>query len=743
MMFMVFGVSWLTEEIGISALLGAFEFGLAVPKRGPLIKEMRSRLEDFVVVIMLPIFFTLIGLKTNFALLDTWDLWLIMLMLAVVATAVKAPGVMIPGKLFGLDWFDTMTFGVLMSCKGLVALTIYNLALTSELITPLFFTILVGYVMITMFLVTPFVQTIAWAKRLWQGKKTKKKSNTYGVFMLPRTPGLAAPIATIANSLIALPRTNAAGKPMDTRLVIARVVDPNDRIVGLPTRKQLKQDNIFAAATQRMHFFKRKMDYEYIVTTNPEDDVLERVNNGPPNGKTGRESVLLLGDDETPGTRDILAHILSQTKLPVAIYTGPDVGNRIGKIMLPYRDTPHDRLALEFVRAIAHTASRPKIIVLLLPGSPPASQLDFLKEIESEDETLNGGSEMGSEGESDEMQSSASVPEPPVKGSPDIEQGARRRTSQLFGLSGKKQRQRKQQPVHVGTEYWFGKKAKVTISDRRDQEEIDVMGAITHEMNRVQDIELVIMGRFDVVGSEVELKHVLHRFVEKLCACLYVSDAVRDSSEESAAYSSSAESDPTASTTAGDHSESETSTHDDNDYDNDDDDNNSNEITVQQPAKKKKHNPKKLLKKIRGKKKTRGIGADGNADDSSSDSAEDQMEKGIGAAVSDRDDTASTSTTDDDNDNDNKNNNNNNNNDDSDNNTNTSNNDSRQHPEAGAGVSPVITMGDDDDDDNNNNSADDDVEMISVRRHRLHLHHRRRQRQRQQKQQQQQQQRRQ
>jgi hypothetical protein len=143
--------------------------------------------------------------------------------------------------------------------------------------------------------------------------------------------------------------------------------------VGLPTRKQMKQDVIFSSATQRARFFKHKLHYEYLVTTTPVDEVLERVNQG-------QDDIVLVGDDETDVTHHIIAHLLAQATRPVAIYRGADVGNKVRRIMMPYRGTSHDRIALEFTRAMANATSHPEIVILLLPGAPNHNEIDFLTE---------------------------------------------------------------------------------------------------------------------------------------------------------------------------------------------------------------------------------------------------------------------------------------------------------------------------------------------------------------------------
>src|SRR5690606_4759836 len=60
---LVLASAWATERIGIHALFGAFLMGAIMPKRTRFVRELGEKLEDYVVVLLLPIFFAYTGLK--------------------------------------------------------------------------------------------------------------------------------------------------------------------------------------------------------------------------------------------------------------------------------------------------------------------------------------------------------------------------------------------------------------------------------------------------------------------------------------------------------------------------------------------------------------------------------------------------------------------------------------------------------------------------------------------------------
>ncbi len=84
--------AFITEAIGIAIIFGAFIMGAVMPRHAGLTEDVTHRIEDFVVTLLLPLFFAATGLRTNLFLLDSPALWL--LTLALIAVAMT-------GKLFG------------------------------------------------------------------------------------------------------------------------------------------------------------------------------------------------------------------------------------------------------------------------------------------------------------------------------------------------------------------------------------------------------------------------------------------------------------------------------------------------------------------------------------------------------------------------------------------------------------------------------------------------------------------
>ncbi|HEX6274092.1 MAG TPA: cation:proton antiporter [Polyangiaceae bacterium] len=146
-----------TESIGIHALFGAFLLGAIVPHESLLARELTHRIEDFVVVLLLPIFFAFTGLRTQIGLLEGASDWMLCLVIIVVACAGKFGGSAVAGRLTGLGWREACSLGVLMNTRGLMELVVLNVGLDLGVISPRLFAMLVIMAVVTTLLTSPLL----------------------------------------------------------------------------------------------------------------------------------------------------------------------------------------------------------------------------------------------------------------------------------------------------------------------------------------------------------------------------------------------------------------------------------------------------------------------------------------------------------------------------------------------------------------------------------------------------------
>src|SRR5205823_5709008 len=152
--------AYLAVLIGINAIFGAFVMGLIMPRRTDLSHDVSRRLDDFVVTVLLPLFFVITGLRTKIGALDRPELWLLTLLLIGVAVTGKGVLVTLLGKLGGFKLREAAAFAALMNTRGLTELIVLNIALDLHVISQALFTMLVIMALVTTFMTGPLLKLL-------------------------------------------------------------------------------------------------------------------------------------------------------------------------------------------------------------------------------------------------------------------------------------------------------------------------------------------------------------------------------------------------------------------------------------------------------------------------------------------------------------------------------------------------------------------------------------------------------
>ena len=133
----------ITDKIGLYSVFGGFIFGLNIPKSNMLKSQIREKLQDVMVVLLLPLFFAFSGLKTNFLVLGSSNLLGPCLVILCFAFISKYGSVLITMKSFGYSWQESSAVGGLINARGLMVLIVANIGLEYNIINTNLYSILV------------------------------------------------------------------------------------------------------------------------------------------------------------------------------------------------------------------------------------------------------------------------------------------------------------------------------------------------------------------------------------------------------------------------------------------------------------------------------------------------------------------------------------------------------------------------------------------------------------------------
>lgn len=151
-----------TEAIGIHALFGAFIAGAVMPsnKESNLRELLSPKLEYVSILVLLPLFFALTGLRTQIGLMETSYHWMICILIITVAVVGKLFGAAISSKFMGFSWKDSFKIGALMNTRGLMELIVLNIGFDLGIIGSELFAIFVIMALVTTAMTGPLLYLI-------------------------------------------------------------------------------------------------------------------------------------------------------------------------------------------------------------------------------------------------------------------------------------------------------------------------------------------------------------------------------------------------------------------------------------------------------------------------------------------------------------------------------------------------------------------------------------------------------
>src|SRR5262245_14206657 len=126
----------ITEAAGVHALFGAFFVGLVLSSERPLAEAARARLEDPLVLVLLPLYFAFTGMRTNLGLLWTDASFGWALVILGVAVLGKLGGSALAAFRSGRPGREALALGALMNTRGLMELVNLNIGLDLGRLTP-------------------------------------------------------------------------------------------------------------------------------------------------------------------------------------------------------------------------------------------------------------------------------------------------------------------------------------------------------------------------------------------------------------------------------------------------------------------------------------------------------------------------------------------------------------------------------------------------------------------------------
>jgi Kef-type K+ transport system membrane component KefB len=365
--------AYTTETIGVAVIFGAFIMGLVMPRHAGLTEDVTGRIEDFVLILLLPLFFAFTGLKTNVGLLNQGELWLITLALIGVAIVGKMVGAVTAARIVGYNWHASSVIGTLMNTRGLTELIVLGIALDEGVISQALFAALVLMALVTTFMAGPLLRILdprnefgAPVEEEFEEARRESESEHPRLAIPSRSILLAPQDNAGLSQLISVAEPLARSEP-PRELIVARLVRPPRSAAagvrgGLQTENRLLEQASDSVREVRDELIARGIAARSVafISTEPGVD-LSRV--------AEREEVdLVLADGRRPllgegVPRGDVGVLLQRSPSDVAVLVAredePVLAGPEASITVPFGGAEHDWAALELGAWLAAATDAP------------------------------------------------------------------------------------------------------------------------------------------------------------------------------------------------------------------------------------------------------------------------------------------------------------------------------------------------------------------------------------------------
>jgi len=151
-----------TSSLGVFAVFGGFLAGVVVYDQRVFAKAWSARIAPFVNTVLVPIFFTYTGMRTQIGALVSANDWLWCAGWVGAACLSKFGACALGARLAGMPGRDALRIGILLNTRALMELVVLNIGMDLGLIPPKIFTMLVVMALVSTVITAPMLE---WLER--------------------------------------------------------------------------------------------------------------------------------------------------------------------------------------------------------------------------------------------------------------------------------------------------------------------------------------------------------------------------------------------------------------------------------------------------------------------------------------------------------------------------------------------------------------------------------------------------
>ncbi|AMP01467.1 sodium/hydrogen exchanger family protein [Collimonas arenae] len=157
--------SWITATIGFHSAFGALMAALVLRGQPELVQAWRQRIEGFVELVLMPVFFAYAGIRVSLGSVQSADFWPWFFLFLAAAILGKFGGSYLGARLSGISHRDARVIGALMNTRGLMELIVLTIGLQLGILPVPVYSMLVLMALVTTAMTVPLL-------RRWQRQES-------------------------------------------------------------------------------------------------------------------------------------------------------------------------------------------------------------------------------------------------------------------------------------------------------------------------------------------------------------------------------------------------------------------------------------------------------------------------------------------------------------------------------------------------------------------------------------------
>lgn len=352
-----------TEWIGIHALFGAFLMGAVMPKGTRFVAEITEKIEDYTVILLLPIFFAYSGLRTQIGLLNTPGLWLDTALIVLVACLGKLGGSSIAARVCGIRWREALAIGILMNTRGLMELVILNIGKDLGVISEAVFAMMIIMALVTTAATQPILNLI-YPARLLAPQLKRRPRDAFSVLIPVAAPQSGAALVRLAGAMLGV----GARRGRVWALHLQRPVE-HDAFRSAAGEQPTAPPQALKALCAQADLQNVPVETIAFPSVDVSRDIIDTA--------AARDAdLVLMGFHKPVWGRALLGgtvhRVMSDCPCDVGVFIDRGLATP-SRVLVPYGGGPHDRLALELAARIARTTGTAVTALFVAPPSPASS----------------------------------------------------------------------------------------------------------------------------------------------------------------------------------------------------------------------------------------------------------------------------------------------------------------------------------------------------------------------------------